>query len=53
MGRILVNTERNATVVKGNEIMGKVKDKEEEKHLLQAYKIGELIIKNDYFKNNN
>lgn len=50
MGRILVNTNRDATVIKGNEIKGNIMDPKEEKHLRQAYKIGEKIIKNNYFR---
>jgi len=49
MGRVLVNTNRNATVIKGNTIVGKVKDEEERTHLLDAYSIGEKIIKGNYF----
>ncbi|ATD55016.1 LTA synthase family protein [Clostridium chauvoei] len=49
MGRILVNTNRDATVIKGNEIIGIPKDKQEEEHLKNAYNIGEKIIKNRYF----
>jgi len=49
MGRVLVNTNRSATVIKENTIVGQVKDEEEKKHLLDAYSIGEKIIKEDYF----
>lgn len=49
MGRVLVNTNRDATVIKGNEIKGNVKSKEEEEHLLNAYSVGEKIIKSNYF----
>lgn len=49
MGRILVNTNKDATVIKGNIIVGNVKDKNEEEHLLNAYSIGEKIIKNNFF----
>lgn len=51
MGRVLVNTNRDATVIKGNEIKGNVKNDEELEHLLKAYEIGEKIIKNNYFYN--
>ncbi|MGL4873941.1 MAG: LTA synthase family protein [Clostridium sp.] len=44
MGRILVNTKRDATIIKGNEIKGNVKSKEEKEHLEKAYSIGEKII---------
>lgn len=49
MGRVLVNTNRDATVIKGNEIKGNVKNKEEEEHLLNSYSVGEKIIKSNYF----
>lgn len=51
MGRILVNTNRNSTIIKGNIIKGNLKNSEEEKHLLDSYSIGEKIIKNNYFIN--
>lgn len=51
MGRILVNTNRDATIIKGNIVKGNVKDNEELDHLLKAYEIGEKIIKNNYFYN--
>lgn len=50
MGRNLLNTNRDATVIKGNEIKGNPTQEEKEK-LLQAYDIADYIIKNDYFKN--
>ena len=49
MGRVLVNTNRDATVIKGNEIKGTVKDENEKNHLLDAYSIGEKIIKNNLY----
>lgn len=49
MGRVLINTNRNATVIKGNEIVGEVSSEEEKEHLLKAYQIGEIIIKRDLF----
>lgn len=48
MGRVLINTNRNSTVIKGNEIIGNVKDEKEQKFLLNSYNIGEEIIKNNY-----
>lgn len=51
MGRILVNTNRNATIIKDNIIKGYVKDFEEKKHLLDSYSIGEKIIKDNVFAN--
>ena len=50
MGRNLLNTNRNATVIKGNEIIGEP-SKEEREHLEKAYKIADYIIKNSYFEN--
>ncbi len=49
MGRVLVNTNRDATIIKGNEIKGSVKYDKELEHLLKSYEIGEMIIKNNYF----
>ncbi|MCR4944966.1 MAG: LTA synthase family protein [Clostridium sp.] len=49
MGRNLVNTNRDATVIKGNEIVGNISSEEEKEHLLNAYGIGSQIIKKDYF----
>ena len=49
MGRVLVNTKRDATVIKENTIIGNVKDKKEEQHLLDAYSIDAKIIKNNFF----
>ncbi|NFI02808.1 LTA synthase family protein [Clostridium botulinum] len=48
MGRILVNTNRNAITIKGNHIIGNVKPSDEE-HVSKAYEIGEKIIKTNYF----
>ncbi|MGL4849871.1 MAG: LTA synthase family protein [Clostridium sp.] len=44
MGRILVNTNRDATIIKGNKIKGKVQSEEEKEHLEKAYSIGEKMI---------
>lgn len=49
MGRVLVNTNRTSTVIKGNKLIGNIKSEEEKKHLLDAYKIGKKIIETDYF----
>lgn len=49
MGRNLVNTNRTATVIKGNTIVGDVSSEKEKEHLLNAYSIGSEIIKKDYF----
>ncbi|GAA0078930.1 LTA synthase family protein [Clostridium sp. CTA-5] len=52
MGRILVNTNRDAITIKGNTIVGNVKSDEEKEHILKAYEIGSKIIKNNYFSSN-
>ena len=54
MGRVLVNTNIDATVIKdtatnSNTIKGTFKDYKEERHLLDAYTIGEKIIQSNYF----
>ncbi|KAI3348201.1 LTA synthase family protein [Clostridium botulinum] len=49
MGRILVNTNRNAITIKGNHIVGNVRTSDEENHISKAYEIGEKIIKTNYF----
>jgi phosphoglycerol transferase MdoB-like AlkP superfamily enzyme len=49
MGRVLVNTNRDATIIKGNKVIGNVKNEDEKKHLLNSYDIGEKIIKSNYF----
>lgn len=49
MGRNLLNTNRNATVIKGNKIIGNPTEEEREK-LEQAYTIADYIIKNKYFE---
>ena len=51
MGRILVNTNKDSTIIKGNIIKGNVQSKNEEQHLLDAYSIGEKIIKNNFWAN--
>lgn len=51
MGRVLVNTNRDSTIIKGNIIKGNVKNSEEKDHLVAAYSIGEKIIKDNYFAN--
>lgn len=49
MGRVLVNTNRNATIIRTKEIQGEVKNSEEEQHILNSYIIGEKIIKTNFF----
>ena len=50
MGRILVNTNRNSTILNDGEIKGSPKDENEEKHLKDVFKIADMIIQGDYFK---
>lgn len=52
MGRVLINTNRDSTIIKGNVIKGAPKDSEEEKHLLDSYNIGDKIIKSNFFADN-
>jgi len=49
MGRVLVNTNRNLTIIKSNEIQGTVQSPEEEQHVLNSYVIGQKIIKDNFF----
>lgn len=49
MGRNLLNTNRNSTVIKGNKIIGNPTE-EERKRLEKAYTIADYIIKNKYFE---
>ena len=49
MGRVLVNTNRNSTIIRTKEIEGEVKNPEEEQHVLNSYIIGEKIIKTNFF----
>lgn len=48
MGRNLLNTNRNSTVIKENIVIGDTSE-EEEKRLEEAYDIAKYIIINDYF----
>ncbi|EEH97848.1 LTA synthase family protein [Clostridium tertium] len=50
MGRVLVNTNRNATILNNGDIMGTPKDENEENHLKDVFKIADDIIKGNYFK---
>jgi phosphoglycerol transferase MdoB-like AlkP superfamily enzyme len=53
MGRVLVNTNRNSTIIRTKEIQGEVNNTEEEQHVLNSYIIGEKIIKSNFFANYN
>jgi lipoteichoic acid synthase len=50
MGRVLVNTNRNATILNNGDIMGTPKDENEENHLKDVFKIADDIIEGNYFK---
>ncbi|MBE6054495.1 MAG: LTA synthase family protein [Clostridium sartagoforme] len=54
MGRILVNTNRNSTILNDGSIMGSPKDSNEENHLIDIFKIANNIIEGNFFniKNN-
>lgn len=52
MGRNLLNTNRNATVIKDGIVVGKPKE-EEKKMLEKAYDISDKIIKNNYYFSTN
>lgn len=49
MGRILVNTNRNSTILNSGEIMGNPVDEEERTLLQDIFKIADNIIEGDYF----
>lgn len=49
MGRVLVNTERNAAIINSGEIMGTAKDEKEINHLKDTFKIADYIIEKNYF----
>lgn len=50
MGRNLLNTRRNSTVLTNDTIVGTPNSEEERKHLLNMTKISDKIIEGDYFK---
>ncbi|NFE59421.1 LTA synthase family protein [Clostridium botulinum] len=50
MGRILVNTERDATILNSGDIVGNPKDEDEINHLKDVFKIADTIIEKNYFK---
>lgn len=49
MGRILVNTNRDSTILNNGEIKGTPKDEDEKNHLDNVFKIADLIIEGNYF----
>ena len=50
MGRVLVNTNRNAKILNNGDIIGTPKDSNEENHLKDVFKIADDIIEGNYFK---
>lgn len=50
MGRVLVNTNRDATIINSGEIKGTPKDDNEIKHLKDIFNIADNIIEGNYFK---
>lgn len=52
MGRVLVNTDRNASILNDGSIMGTTRDEKELNHLKDTFKIADLIIEKNYFGNN-
>lgn len=51
MGRVLVNTKRNAAILNDGSIMGTPNDEKELDDLNNTFKIADLIIEKNYFKN--
>jgi len=51
MGRVLVNTERDAAILNSGDIMGTPKDEKELNHLKDTFKIADSIIEKNYFEN--
>lgn len=51
MGRVLVNTNRDATILNEGQIVGNPKDEKEADHIKDELKIAEDIIEKNYFKN--
>ncbi|MBK1810860.1 LTA synthase family protein [Clostridium sp. YIM B02505] len=52
MGRVLVNTKRDATIIKSGIIQGHVNNDDERRHVEDSYSIGKKFILNDYYRNN-
>lgn len=51
MGRVLVNTDRDAIILNNGEIMGTPRDEKELNHLKDTFKIADYIIEKNYFGN--
>lgn len=49
MGRVLVNTNKDTTVLNYGQIKGTPNNQDEEKHLKDTFKIADYIIKGNYF----
>lgn len=49
MGRVLVNTDRDATILNEGQIVGNPKDEKELNHLKDSFKIADSIISKNYF----
>ncbi|GAB6168107.1 LTA synthase family protein [Clostridium carnis] len=52
MGRVLVNTNKDASLLNNGEILGTPKSENEKTHLTDSFKVADIIIQNGYFKNN-
>lgn len=52
MGRVLVNTNRDAVILNEGEIMGKPKDEKEVNHLKDTFKIADSVISKNYLGTN-
>jgi phosphoglycerol transferase MdoB-like AlkP superfamily enzyme len=50
MGRVLVNTNRNSTIVKTGDIKGTPANDSEKKHVEDSYSVGRKYILNEYYK---
>ncbi|WP_297426972.1 LTA synthase family protein [Clostridium sp.] len=49
MGRVLVNTERNSTILNDGTIIGNPKDEKETNHLKDTFKIANSVISKNFF----
>ncbi|MPQ42588.1 LTA synthase family protein [Clostridium tarantellae] len=52
IGRNLLNTNKDATLTSGGQVKGKVKNKNEQKHLDDMFSVNEDLIKSNYLQNN-
>lgn len=51
VGKILVKTNKNFTVLNNGKIIGNTYSEEDKENMLKGIKISDMIIKGDYFKN--